>query len=121
MAEHFEKLCSFQFLERLKVEKNKSKRTGITLCFVEVPGPLVNGFFTLGMALKLSFRLKLRYKFVQTCVYCFVVSIVPLYFHITLVLDGHLFAIISYLTLNILQNKLNFALYLSKCILFSTY
>ncbi|CAB4004421.1 uncharacterized protein C05D11.1-like [Paramuricea clavata] len=47
MADHFEKLCSFRFLESLKVEKYKSKRTGITLCFVEVPGPLVNGYFTL--------------------------------------------------------------------------
>ena len=52
MADNFEKLCSFQYLKSLKVEKYKSKRTGITLCFVEVPGPLVNGFFTLGKNLK---------------------------------------------------------------------
>ncbi len=51
MADRFEKLCSFRFLESLKVEKYRSKRTGITLCFVEVPGPLVNGYFTLGRAL----------------------------------------------------------------------
>ena len=56
MADYFEKLCSFQFLENLKVEKYKSKRTGITLCFVEVPGPLVNGFFTLGRLLNLAFN-----------------------------------------------------------------
>ncbi|XP_028410939.1 uncharacterized protein C05D11.1-like [Dendronephthya gigantea] len=47
MADHFEKLCSFRFLKSLQVEKYKSKRTGVTLCFVDVPGPLVNGFFTL--------------------------------------------------------------------------
>ena len=48
MAENFNKLCSFQFLHSLTVEKYQSKRTGITVCFVDVPGPLVNGYFTLG-------------------------------------------------------------------------
>ena len=54
MADDFEKVCSFQFLENLKVEKYKSKQTGITVCFVEVPGPLVNGFFTLGRFLSID-------------------------------------------------------------------
>lgn len=51
MAEEFEQICSFQFLDHVQVEKYKSKRTGLTLCFVQVPGPLVNGFFCLGMEL----------------------------------------------------------------------
>lgn len=53
MADHFENMCSFRFLDSLKVEKYKSKKTGITVCFVEVPGPLVNGYFTLGMTSEL--------------------------------------------------------------------
>ena len=51
MAEKFEKICSFRFLDEVQVEKYKSNRTGLTLCFVQVPGPLVNGFFCLGMVL----------------------------------------------------------------------
>lgn len=47
MEAGFELLCSFQFLNTLQVEKYKSKKTGLTLCFVQVPGPLVNGFFSL--------------------------------------------------------------------------
>lgn len=48
MADHFERLCSFQVLDSIPVEKYRSKRTGIKFCFAKVPGPLVNGFLCLG-------------------------------------------------------------------------
>ncbi|KAL9988958.1 hypothetical protein ACROYT_G003456 [Oculina patagonica] len=47
MAEHFERLASFQVLDSIPVEKYRSKRTGINFCFAKVPGPLVNGFLCL--------------------------------------------------------------------------
>ena len=48
MAEKYERLDSFQFLDLIPVKKYRSKRTGINFCFAQVQGPLVNGFLCLG-------------------------------------------------------------------------
>lgn len=47
MAANFENLCSFKVLDSIPVTKYRSKKTGIQLCFAQVPGPLVNGYLCL--------------------------------------------------------------------------
>ena len=84
-AAGFEKLCSFRFLESLQVEKYKSKTTGVTLCFVDVPGPLVNGFFTLGKTIE-NEVLHFTVKF-------FVSLFMQLIYHSTIILFLHFYCV----------------------------
>ena len=49
MAAKFEKVCSVVSNGIVPVTKYRSSRTGLTVCIAQVEGPLVNGFFCLGL------------------------------------------------------------------------
>lgn len=46
---NFELLYSLKAYEKIPVYEFKSKQTGLTVVIAEVEGPVVNGYFCLGM------------------------------------------------------------------------
>ena len=49
----FELTCEARVVDLFDVKKYKSSRTGLTVCMANVSGPLVNGYFCVGMSIRL--------------------------------------------------------------------
>ena len=47
----FELTCTTRVVDLFEVKKYKSLRTGLTVCMANVSGPLVNGYFCVGMSI----------------------------------------------------------------------
>lgn len=60
---NFELLCSLKCNNLIPVSKYRSPRTGLTVVIASVEGPVVKGYFTLGMdhALMLLFKLSMGF------------------------------------------------------------
>ena len=49
IANNYELICEIKVDDRIPVMKYKSKRTGVHVIVAKVDGPLVSGYFTLGI------------------------------------------------------------------------
>lgn len=48
-SDNFELISSLEAYNKIPVHEFKSKRTGLTLVIAQVEGPVVNGYFCLGI------------------------------------------------------------------------